>query len=61
MDDRGGSPGRNLAALQKDAKDPAKAAALEAQTKAIDAEADKVEKQESDVVDQVNVYCTGSK
>jgi major membrane immunogen (membrane-anchored lipoprotein) len=52
---------RDLAALQKDAKDPAKAAALEAQTKAIDAEADKVEKQESDVVDQVNVYCTGSK
>ena len=53
--------GPDLAALQKDAKDPAKAAALEAQTKAIDAEADKVEKQESDVVDQVNVYCTGSK
>jgi len=52
---------RDLATLQKDAKDPAKAAALEAQTKAIDAEADKVEKQESDVVDQVNTYCTGSK
>ena len=50
-----------LSALQKDAKDPAKADALEAQTKKIDAEADKVEKSESDVVDQVNMYCTGSK
>ena len=50
-----------LSALQKDAKDPAKVDALEAQTKKIDAEADKVEKSESDVVDQVNMYCTGSK
>lgn len=51
----------DLSALHKDAKDPAKAAELEVQTKKIDAEADKVEKSESDVVDQVNVYCTGSK
>ncbi len=50
-----------LAGLQKDAKDPAKADAIEAQSKKIDQEADKVEKSESDVVDQVNVYCTGSK
>ena len=52
---------RDLSALQKDSKDPSKADALEAETKKIDAEADKVEKSESDVVDQVNVYCTGSK
>jgi hypothetical protein len=51
----------DLAALQKDAKDPAKAAALEAESKKIEEEANKVEKSESDVVDQVNVYCTGSK
>ena len=52
---------RDLSALQKDSKDPSKADALEAETKKIDAEADKVEKSESDVVDQVNQYCTGSK
>jgi hypothetical protein len=51
----------DLSALQKDSKDPAKADSLEAETKKIDAEADKVEKSESDVVDQVNQYCTGSK
>lgn len=50
-----------LAGLQKDAKDPAKVDAIEAQSKKIDQEADKLEKSESDVVDQVNVYCTGSK
>lgn len=51
----------DLAALQKDAKDPAKLAALEAESKKIEEEASKVEKSESDVVDQVNMYCTGSK
>lgn len=51
----------DLSALQKDTKDPSKADSLEAETKKIDAEADKVEKSESDVVDQVNQYCTGSK
>lgn len=51
----------DLAALQKDAKDPAKAATLEAESKKIEEEASKVEKSESDVVDQVNMYCTGSK
>lgn len=51
----------DLAALQKDAKDPAKLAALEAESKKIEEEANKVEKSESDVVDQVNMYCTGSK
>lgn len=51
----------DLAALQKDAKDPAKAASLEAESKKIEEEASKVEKAESDVVDQVNLYCTGSK
>ncbi len=50
-----------LAGLQKDAKDPAKSDAIEAQSKKIDQEAEKVEKAESDVVDQVNVYCTGAK
>ncbi len=52
---------RDLAVLAKDSKDPAKADTLEAETKKINAEADKVEKQESEVVDQVNLYCSGSK
>jgi hypothetical protein len=52
---------RELATLQKNAKDPAKAAELEAESKKIEEEANKVEKSESDVVDEVNVYCTGSK
>jgi hypothetical protein len=51
----------DLATLQRDSKEPSKAEGLEAQVKKIDAEADKVTKTESDVVDQVNVYCTGSK
>lgn len=51
----------DLAALQRDSKEPSKAEGLEAQVKKIDAEADKVTKSESDLVDQVNVYCTGSK
>jgi hypothetical protein len=51
----------DLATLQRDSKEPSKAEGLEAQVKKIDAEADKVTKTESDLVDQLNVYCTGSK
>lgn len=51
----------DLSGLQKDAKDPSKAAGLEAEMKKVTDAADKVTKQESDLVDQLNAYCTGSK
>jgi len=52
---------RDLATAQKDAKDPSKAKTVEAQAKSFGAEAEKLEKTESALVDQINVYCTGSK
>lgn len=50
-----------LAGLQKDAKDPGKEPLVEAQLKKFGTDADQVTKTESDLVDQINGYCTGSK
>jgi hypothetical protein len=51
---------RDLGALAKNAKDP-NAKGLEAQLKKLEADGKVLEDNESKVVDQVNVYCTGSK
>ncbi|HKQ68482.1 MAG TPA: hypothetical protein VJT73_04045 [Polyangiaceae bacterium] len=51
----------DLATAQKDSKDPSKAKAVEAQSKKLEADADKLGKAESILIDQINVYCTGSK
>jgi hypothetical protein len=56
-----GKIAREAAEIQKDAKDPSKAAGLEAKAKKLADDAKAVEKSESDVVDALNQYCTGSK
>lgn len=52
---------QDLATLQKDAQDPAKEQTVEARYKKFGAEADQASKVESDLVDRINLYCTGSK
>ncbi|MFO0678666.1 MAG: hypothetical protein U0169_19195 [Polyangiaceae bacterium] len=52
---------RDLAAIVKASKDAKGAAGLDDRLKKLEADAEKAEKDESKVVDEVNVYCTGSK
>jgi hypothetical protein len=52
---------KDLAKLQADAKNPAKAATIEAQAKKLETDADTIEKDESKLVGDINQYCTGSK
>jgi hypothetical protein len=51
---------RDLGGIQKDAKDPAKAAAVEAKVKTVVADAEKLEKDESKLVDEINAYCSAN-
>lgn len=55
-----GKTARDLAGIQKDAKDPAKAAAVEAKAKTVVADAEKMEKDESKLVDDINKYCSAN-
>jgi hypothetical protein len=50
---------RDVATAYKDAKDPAKAAAVQATLPKLAHEAEAIEKTESGLVDQVNGYCSG--
>ena len=52
---------RELAGLMKAAKDPKLAADLEGRLKKLEEQATAAEKDEAKIVDEVNVYCTGSK
>lgn len=51
---------RDLGGVQKDAKDPAKADAVEAKVKTVVADAEKLEKDESKLVDDINAYCSAN-
>ncbi len=56
-----GDVDQDFAALMKAAKDPKLAAGLEGRLKKLEEQATAAEKDEAKIVDEVNVYCTGSK
>lgn len=51
---------RDLAGIQKDAKDPTKSAAAEAKLKTVLADAEKLDKDDDKLINDINAYCSAN-